>query len=432
MKKEILRRLENIGFKLINKFCYSDFFNIENWYLQKEGCYEECNHSINKLLNKIDFLSLDYENNQGVFNLDLTKLDDLEFFYIGFDKFEEFPKTEEEFNILKDEMWWKKYYIQSTKIVLGIDFHNKEKPEHFLSIPFWLKFYFKTKVEYLNFKKKLNDLITSTLPFLNSKEFNEYLDPIFKFKKEYNEYSSPLFEENKKYLGEEVEKDLVKSIERGFSKKDEDILPYYEIETFESYDVIVQKLKKYKAKKITWNSLQIKDFVFKINRDNKSLEEDCFKIWKRKESWYFTVINNFEKDFIELMQPTGLSCCDDCCGSDIGGRTKEKFNYKNIEKIEVYILNSKKYGLHQELWNRIKFFTFCIPFNKNRGDIYPRVTQNFILMMKEKNRIYYTIRVSDFYNYFYAGKYLPLKNKYLKKIVKAEKDIFGIKDDDLR
>ncbi|WP_318036429.1 hypothetical protein [Mesomycoplasma ovipneumoniae] len=326
------------------------------------------------------------------------------------------------------------------KLVVAFEnFDDIEKCEFSISYPIVFRKIFKSVEKLKEIESLIIKEIKESVPYAKPKNLSNYHKKSLIFLSNRYEYNSEFVDINKPYLGQKVENIYNLLLKQGYNFGEQtQIEPIQNVFTFETYDNLLEKFKKYRIKKLDLNIENRDKFVLSwFDKFGPEYRKYCIELFGKNGQFYYDNLNKWTNkiEFIYLLQ--------------ILFGPRYHFNTENVDLAEpdYFILPS---------WTKLKLENFQIfllwlprilPFDEiieqfdskkpvfglNRIIVLfiaPRLVEfahflkKFYSIVCRRSKIYYWVGHSNLYDDIYQGKYKILKYYFKQKLVKLEQDIF--------
>ncbi|WP_081310805.1 hypothetical protein [Mesomycoplasma ovipneumoniae] len=405
-------------------------------------------------------IGIDYKHDDYVYNLRLEDIPKTVFFLKKLNDFDFYDEIrclsrrwgDEDYcrkkENLSDEYKWQPYFSDTpyeTKgfravIVAFENFDDKEKCEFSISFPAVFQKMFKSKDELKKIENLIIKEIKESVPYAKPKNLWNYGEKIFDFLSKRYEYNSEYVDINKPYLGQNVENIYNLLLKQGynFGKKTR-IEPIQNVFTFETYENLLEKFKKYGIKKLDLNIENRDKFILSwLDKFGPEYRKFCINLFGKKGQFYYDNLNKWTNkiEFIYLLQilfgPRYHMDTENVYLTDPDCSILPSWAKLKLENFQIFYFGGQEYGLFDEIiaqFDSKKPVFWFKPYYRSAystetGWISPISLKNFILLYVDGQKIYYWFGHSNLYDDIYQGKYEILKYYFKEKLVKLEQDIF--------
>ncbi|AJR12069.1 Uncharacterised protein [Mesomycoplasma dispar] len=323
-------------------------------------------------------------------------------------------------------------------VVAFENFNNVEKCEFSVSYPTIFLEIFESKDELKKIEGLIIKEVQESVPYAKPKNLENYQEKIFDFLSKRYEYNSEFGDVNKKYLGEKIENIYNLLLKDKYHPKiNAKIQSIQNVFTFESYNNLLEKFKKYGIKKLDLNIENRDKFIISwFDKFGSEYRKYCIELFGKKGQFYYDNLNKWtnEIEFIYLLQilfgPRYQFDNDYLTEPDY--LILPSWAKLKLENFQIFYFGGEEYGFFDEIiskfdskkpvfWYKPYYQSF---YRSNLGWISPIAVKNFILLYIDGEKIYYWFCHSNLYDDIYQGKYEILKYYFKEKLVKLEKDIF--------
>ncbi|MDW2908327.1 hypothetical protein R7V75_01125 [Mesomycoplasma ovipneumoniae] len=327
------------------------------------------------------------------------------------------------------------------KLVVAFEnFDDIEKCEFSISYPIVFRKIFKSVEKLKEIESLIIKEIKESVPYAKPKNLSNYHEKIFDFLSKRYEYNSEYVDINKPYLGQKVENIYNLLLKQGYNFGEQtQIEPIQNVFTFETYDNLLEKFKKYGIKKLDLNIENRDKFILSwFDKFGPEYRKYCIELFGKNGQFYYDNLNKWTNkiEFIYLLQilfgPRYHLDTENVELAEPDYFILPSWAKLKLENFQIFYFGGQEYGFFDEIIEQFdskKPVFWFKPYYRSvysteTGWISPISLKNFILLYVDGQKIYYWFGHSNLYDDIYQGKYENLKYYFKEKLVKLEQDIF--------